>query len=265
MTVYDPNENLSSDNILRDFAHEIRTPLNAMIGFSSLIRHELKGNKDLQKICEYNDTVEMATIRLLRICERVLEDAISGVRSIKPEEIDVRELVGNVKSTFEELAKERGIEIRVDFPDNFPRLISDPLLIEQVLSNLVSNAIKFTPKGGSVSIRGEVGINDNAMIFVIRDTGAGIPADIIMQIRRGEEITPAQNAVHKGWGRGLKIAHDICRSLQAELTFAHADTGGTIIMFSLPLVLDTGVPPQSSWGLNMKVFELNSNVLDHWL
>ena len=217
-----------------------------MVGYSSLIRHELKGEKDIQKICEYNDTVEVATIRLLRICERVLEDALSGVRSIIPEEIDVRKLVGNVKSTFEELAKERGIEIRVDFPDIFPRLISDPLLIEQVLSNLVSNAIKFTPKGGSVSIRGELGTDDNAMIFVIRDTGAGIPADLVMRIRRGERITKAQKHGHKGWGRGLKIAHDICRALQAELTFAHADTGGTIVRFSLPLVLNTGVPSQSS-------------------
>ena len=213
-----------------------------MIGYSSLIRHELKGNKDINKISGYNETVEMATIRLLRICERVLGDAISGARSVMPEAIDVRELVGNVMSTFKELAKERRIEIRVNFPDDFPKLISDPLLIEQVLSNLVSNAIKFTPKGGSVSIRGEVGENDKAMIFVIRDTGAGIPADLVMRIRRGEHVTTAQEHGLKGWGRGLKIAHDICRSLQAELSFAHADTGGTIVMFSLPLVLDTGIP-----------------------
>ena len=78
MTVYDPDENLSGDNILRDFAHEIRTPLSAMVGYSSLIRHELKGEKDIQKICEYNDTVEVATIRLLRICERVLECPFGG-------------------------------------------------------------------------------------------------------------------------------------------------------------------------------------------
>lgn len=245
MAAPDSNKHLTGDNILRDFAHEIRTPLNAIFGYSSLIRHEIKGNKDIKKISEYNDTVEMATIRLLRICERVLEDAISGARSIMPEEIDIRELAGNVMSTFEELAKKRGIEIRVNFHDDFPRLISDPLLIEQVLSNLVSNAIKFTPKGGSVSIRGEVGENDNAMIFVIRDTGAGIPADLVMRIRRGEHITTAEQHGHKGWGRGLKIAYDICHSLQAELTFAHADTGGTIVMFSLPLVLDTGVPSQS--------------------
>lgn len=223
-----------SGDILKDFAHEIRTPLNAMIGYASLIRMELDGDKNLDKLRDFNQTVETSTIRLVRICERVLDDANLGTRSVSVTSFDAAELAASIAATFRQLAKERGIVVTVNFPKVFPNLLSDPLLVSQVLSNLVSNAIKFTPKGGSVSIIGEISVQNDAMIFIIRDTGAGIPADLLLRIRRGERVTTAQSHKHKGWGRGLKIAEDICRSLNAELTFTQAATGGTVVLFSLP-------------------------------
>ncbi len=219
---------------LRDFAHEIRTPLNAMIGYSHLIEKELEETNDPARIKDYNDTIKTSTVRLLRICERVLEDAIDGKRSVRDVPVDITELADKVIETFRQLAAEKNIELISAFAEDYPNVQTDPLLVEQVLSNLMSNAIKFTPSGGSITLKGEVDQENKAMIFLIRDTGHGIPADILAKIRRGEKLPESRNSGHRGWGRGLKISREICDLLGATLTFAPADTGGTIVMFRLP-------------------------------
>ncbi|OEJ69539.1 sensor histidine kinase [Magnetovibrio blakemorei] len=236
------SENTTEDefkNRLRDFAHEIGSPLNAMIGYSHLIRTEFDGGGDLSKIREYSDTIETSTKRLLKICERVLDDAVTGEQSVRLEVVHMSKLADGVVSTFKEQAKSRGIILKSSFQNGFPKLLTDPILVEQVLSNLVSNAIKFTPTGGSIDIHGEIGQGGRTLIFVIRDTGKGIPANFLMKIRNGERVTSsAKETGQKGWGRGLAIATEICKRLKADLVFAPAKTGGAIVMFSLPINTD---------------------------
>lgn len=226
---------------LRDFAHEIRTPLNAMIGYAHLIEKEIEEGLNPDTLRDYNQTIKTSTVRLLKICERVLEDAISGGRSVRAVPVNMAELAERILETFKQLASERRIELIMEFAEDFPEVLTDPLLVEQVLSNLVSNAIKFTPTGGTITLRGEVDHDDKAMIFLIRDTGQGIPDDMLEKIRKGEPLPTSRNSGPRGWGRGLKISREICELLGATLEFAPADTGGTIVMFKLPL--PEGGPP----------------------
>lgn len=220
---------------LRDFAHEIQTPLNAMLGYAQLIESSLKPGCDLDKIIEYNDTVKTATTRLMHICERVLNEAVSGNHVVKKQEVDAKQLAKDVAATFNALASERGVSLTCDFPDDFPSISTDPLLLSQIFSNLISNAIKFTPAGGMVKVKGEISYHDEAMIFVIQDTGSGIPADLLVRMRKGDQISTAHYHGHKGWGRGLMIVSDICEKLNAELRFEQARTGGTVALVCLPL------------------------------
>jgi two-component system cell cycle sensor histidine kinase PleC len=229
-------ENTGVDRILRDFAHEIQTPLNAMLGYSQLIGTSLKPGCDLDKITEYNETLKTATTRLMLICERVLNDAVAGEVLVRKEEVDAKRLALNVAETFKALAAERGVNLVCDFPANFPTLMTDPLLLSQVLSNLISNAVKFTPAGGLVKVKGEISNHDDALIFVIQDTGTGIPADLLVRMRNGEKVSTAHTHGHKGWGRGLQIVNDICLKLGAELRFEPARSGGTVAMVSVPLL-----------------------------
>ncbi len=212
-----------------------------MIGYTHLIEKEIEEEFSPDRLRDYNQTIKTSTVRLLRICERVLEDAIAGERSVRAIPVDMSELAARILETFRQLASERSIELISDFAKDFPDVLTDPLLVEQVLSNLVSNAIKFTPTGGTITIKGEVDTEEKAMIFLIRDTGHGIPADILAKIRNGEPLPPSRNSGPRGWGRGLKISREICELLGATLTFAPADTGGTIVMFKLPL--PDGEPP----------------------
>ncbi len=225
---------------LGDFAHEIRTPLNAMLGYAGLIKTELDAENYEAKLRDYAETIETATVRLLRICERVLDDAIAGDRSVKLEPVNLSDLGREVADTFKELAAKKGIEIKHEFPDNFPELNTDPILFGQVLSNLVSNAIKFSPDGGSVVLRGEIDADNRALIFVIRDTGSGIPADLLLRIRRGENVSTTSKVGQEGWGRGLRIAMDICNLLDININFAEAKSGGAIVSLSLPLAAGGG-------------------------
>ena len=220
---------------LRDFAHEIGTPLNAMMGYSQMTRIELAGDRDLEKIGKYNAVIEEATRRLLRICERVLDDAVSGEHKVVKTPVDMTGVAAGVIETFEEMAHERGIKMLMEFADDFPMLETDPVLIEQVLTNLVSNAIKFTPRGGSITIRGELDPMNNAMILLVRDTGSGIPADLMLKIRNGDTVSTDGEHGDKSWGRGLQIARRICDRLGAELVFAPADNGGTVVRICLPV------------------------------
>lgn len=223
------------DEVLRDFAHEIRTPLNGMLGYTHLIAAALNEGEDPEKIAGYNDTIKTATTRLLKICERVLDEAVSGETILIRRTVDAAKIASDVVDTFKALAEERGLELTCDFPADFPALNTDPLLLSQALSNLVSNAIKFTPKGGSVNVRGETSREDDALIFVIQDTGDGIPADLLLRLRSGENVSTAHRHGHKGWGRGLKITEDLCDKIGAQLRFEHARTGGTVALITIPL------------------------------
>ncbi|MEQ8320298.1 MAG: HAMP domain-containing sensor histidine kinase [Rhodospirillales bacterium] len=221
-------------NLLRDFAHEIRTPLNAMLGYTQLIESTLAPDCDIDQIADYNATVKTATTQLLHICERVLNDVVSGVSEVRIEKVDARQMALDVTETFGALARERGVTLVCDFPDNFPVLMTDQLLLSQVLSNLVSNAVKFTPSGGMVKVKGEISYAEEAFLFVIQDSGKGIPADLLFRIRRGEQVSMANDHGLQGWGRGLKIVLDICEKIGAELRFEAARGGGTVALISLP-------------------------------
>ena len=191
--------------------------------------------KNEAKLRGYAETIETATVRLLKICERVLDDAIAGDRSVKLEPVNISDLAREVADTFSELAAKKELVIKYEFPDDFPELNTDPILFGQVLSNLVGNAIKFSPVGGSVLLRGEIDTANRALVFVIRDTGSGIPADVFLRIRRGEKVSTTSKIGKEGWGRGLKIAIDICNLLDIDLNFAEAESGGTVVRLSLPL------------------------------
>ncbi len=232
------NKNEGEISRLGDFAHEIRTPLNAMLGFAELIKTELDAGKNEAKMRGYAETVEIATVRLLKICERVLEDAIEGDRTVRFEPVNISDLAREVGDTYIELAAKKGISIKYEFPDDFPEIYTDPILIGQALSNLVSNAIKYSPVGGSVKLRGEIDTANHALILVIRDSGSGIPANLLLKVRRGEQVSTASKTGQKGWGRGLKIAINTCDLLGINLNFAVDENGGTVVSLSLPLASD---------------------------
>lgn len=220
----------SDRELLREFSHEIRTPLNAMLGYSSLLKGDLGGKPPSHDVVQdYAERVNSSTRRLLQICERVLDEIVEGHTVIHKEDIDFNGFCTEIIRTFEFEAKEKGVNLSYSIDDHFPTLHTDPVILFEILTNLVSNAIKFTPKGGLVTVKGTLDHQNNGLILVVQDTGKGIPATILMGLMKGESATTSfAHANRKGWGLGLRIVREKAKLLGGVLEIRNAPNGGTV-------------------------------------
>lgn len=231
-----PSERGAEMEVLREFAHEIRNPLNAMIGFSALIKGDNGKTLSCERMVEYATNINTATKRLLQVCERVLDEAVQGCDIVRKEPLDFNAFCQEVVTTFSVDAKEQGVTLTYDVADDFPTMMTDPVLLYEIMTNLISNAIKFTPKGGLVMVKGEVNYKNEALILVIQDTGKGIPTTILRSMMKGEAVsTSFAHANRKGWGQGMQTVQAKAKLLNGTLSVENAMNGGTVACVRLPL------------------------------
>lgn len=222
--------------LLREFAHEVRTPLTAMLGFSGLLQQGENAQPPSQEIVEdYAERMNTATRRLLQVCERVLDEALKGSCVVRKEDIDFHSFCPEIIRTFEIEAQENGLQLNYSIANDFPVLHSDPVILYEIMSNLISNSIKFTPKGGMVSVKGEADYKNNGLILVVQDTGKGIPTTILMSLMKGGTVTTSYAHSHrKGWGQGIQFVQEKVKLLGGSLEIESAMGGGTVACIRMP-------------------------------
>lgn len=229
-------EDQPDKDVLRQFAHEIRNPLNAMLGFSSILKGELGEDVDKETVRDYAERINTATKRLLQICERVLDETVQGHNIVRNESVDFHKFCIEVVNTFESEAQEKGVKLTYAIAEDFPILQADPVLLYEIMSNLISNAVKFTPKGGAVVIKGEVSYKNEAVILIVQDTGKGIPTTIIRSLMKGERVTTSfAHSQRKGWGQGMQTVLEKAQLLGGGLEIESALGGGTVACVRLPM------------------------------
>jgi hypothetical protein len=226
---------------LTNMSHEIRTPMNAIMGFSNLLG-ESDVDEDEKK--KYVEIIQNAGDRLLKIINDIIDVSKIEARQLS---LDLTEcdLNGIFKKSFESFKKSEllihkpEIQLILNIPvkNNEVKFISDPHRFQQVLDNLISNAIKYTEKGEIetgyklISDKGEKRIE----VFV-RDTGLGIPEEmhevIFERFRQVEEVR-----FHEGAGLGLSISKGILDLLGGEIWFTSETGKGTTFFFSVPYVV----------------------------
>jgi|GEM_PF-2323012 len=222
-----------AEDRLRSFAHEIRTPMSALLAYSDMLRRCEALELSQDQIIDYGATIHEATLRVLATAERTLDEHVTDERRSRSDGIDFREFANVLLKTFAAQADSLGVELKIDIDDHFPELNLDRVLLDGVLSNLISNALKFTPRGGNVSIQARVDHRDDAIIFVVSDTGRGFPADVLLKLENGE--TFVSNDGPRGWGRGLKIVRDHLTRMGAEFEVSNLDDGkGAIATIRFP-------------------------------
>ncbi|MGY2401598.1 transporter substrate-binding domain-containing protein [Pseudomonas sp. SDO5271_S396] len=232
--------NRAKSTFLATMSHEIRTPMNAVIGMLELtLKRADQGHLDRPAIeVAYNSAKD-----LLELIGDILDIARieSGRLSLAPERVNLREVIESVVRVFDGLARQKTLSLLLEFK---PRLdetdvLIDPLRFKQVLSNLVSNAIKFTERG-QVKIRVEV--QDTAiaqqveMKLVVEDTGIGISRDD--QQRLFEPFAQADNSGHlarSGAGLGLVICRSLCAMMGGQLSLSSVPMVGTQVHISLKM------------------------------
>jgi cell cycle sensor histidine kinase DivJ len=228
---------------LATMSHELRTPLNAIIGFSEMIVQEQALMLDAARRREYAQLINDSGQHLLSVVNGILDMSKmeSGNFEITPEPFAPRAALINCCSLLALKARENDIDLVTRIPDDLPVMTGDPRAFKQVALNLVSNAIKFTERGGKVTV--SAGVEGARLMLRVTDTGVGIAADDLKRI--GDPFFQAGTTYqrrHEGTGLGLSIVKSLVALHAGELTVQSKIDEGTTVTVALPLTFTAQEP-----------------------
>jgi len=228
--------NRAKTEFLANMSHELRTPLNAVIGFSEIMESELLGPLGSSQYKSYAADIHESAQHLLTLINDILDVAKieAGAHELREEEVDPRDVVGAVERLVAERATRAGLRLSIDLPERLPRLTADERKLKQVLLNLMSNAIKFTPEGGRVALaaRREV---DGSFVFEVSDTGIGIAAeDIPRAFAPFEQVDSRLSRQFEGTGLGLPLSDGFVKLHGGRLELKSQPGVGTRAIVTLP-------------------------------
>ena len=217
-------------------SHELRTPLNSIIGFSETLKTQMFGPLGNQRYQEYAEDINFSGLHLLDVITDILD--ISKIEAgeviVAEEEVDLLFLVEASIKMLREQAEEQGITLSRVFPNDCPKLHADPRHIKQIILNLVSNAVKFTPPKGKISL--EVAVDDEqAVLLVIKDNGIGIDEKNIAKVLEPfGQVGDVYSRAHEGTGLGLPLAKSLVEIHGGSLVLASKLGEGTTVTVRFP-------------------------------
>lgn len=226
----------AKSEFIANMSHELRTPLNAIIGFSDIMaRMEHPVINDVHK---YSNYIQEAADHLLSLINQILElsKIQAGKLAMEYVVFDFDELVQATVNIVAQRAKEGEIVLAYEGTGEISQFYGDPLRIKQVLINMLTNAIKFTPAGGTVTLTAPKLI-ENFIEIMIADTGAGMTAE---QLRTAMQpfgqVNNNQAAKVEGTGLGIPISKSIIELHGGMFDIVSAPLRGTTVIFHLPII-----------------------------
>jgi two-component system cell cycle sensor histidine kinase PleC len=226
--------NRIKSEFLANVSHELRTPLNAIIGFSEMMLSGAFGPLGDEKYGEYCRDIRESGTFLLRIISDILDMARleAGRIEIDREPLDLDALIAETLDSFSGTAAANGIEIVTQTTPGIT-LSADREAVRQVLSNLVSNAVKFTPERGAIALR--TARRRDGVILVVEDTGIGIPQEALMKLGQPfEQVQSPLTRSHKGSGLGLAISRSLVALHGGRMDIVSRQGAGTKVTVFLP-------------------------------
>jgi two-component system phosphate regulon sensor histidine kinase PhoR len=235
----DITEEKRLETIKKDFvanvSHELRTPLASIKGYSETLLDggidEERTHRDFLGVIDRNATRMSRIIDDLLILSRLESDPMAIVRT----EVDLRELLCSTEKSFKKQAKDKGIGITAEIPEDLPRVRGDRDRLEQVVVNLLDNAIKYTPSGGSVRLKARSAGGSGGSVSVdVEDTGIGIPENDMPRIfERFYRVDKARSRELGGTGLGLAIVKHIVQGHNGKLHVKSTPGEGSTFSFSI--------------------------------
>ena len=227
---------ITKGRFLAAVSHELRTPLNAIIGFSDMLGHEMCGRFSDPRQKEYVGLIKQSGEHLLAVVNSILDVSKieSGTYAIHLEPFRFNDAVAMCHSMMKFQAEAKAITFSTDLGTNVGEISGDRRAIQQMLINLASNAIKFTPDGGAVTIGAKrVG---SRLHFWVSDTGIGIGADDLSRL--GKPFVQVQNDYTRqfeGTGLGLSLVKGLVTLHDGTMSIESAPNEGTTVTISLPV------------------------------
>lgn len=216
--------------------HELRTPLSLITGFGANLADEILGTLNPE---QHDAVVKMleGADRLAGMLNELLDvhDITSGQMNILPYAIELGPLVQGVAASFEAVCHERGLLLHLELPADLPAICADPNRVEQVLRHLLSNATKFTPSGGSVTISCQP--SDHQVSLTIRDTGIGIPPEAVPRLFSPfYQVDSGMTRRFGGTGIGLFLVKRLVDAMGGTVRVESAPGKGSTFRICLPRV-----------------------------
>jgi signal transduction histidine kinase/DNA-binding response OmpR family regulator/CHASE3 domain sensor protein/HAMP domain-containing protein len=223
---------------LANMSHELRTPLNSILLLSRLLSENNETNLTADQV-EYAKVIQSSGNGLLSLIDEILDlsKIEAGKMQLETEVVAVNSIAENMRSLFAPVAKEKGIEFKIEKDNDVPvTLQTDSQRLEQILKNLISNALKFTSKG-YVSLRiSNDKMHKGIMCFEVKDTGIGIPED--KQALIFEAFQQADGSTRRkfgGTGLGLSISRSLIGLLGGKMTLHSKPGQGSSFTISVPI------------------------------
>jgi signal transduction histidine kinase len=220
----------SKSDFLANISHELRTPLNAIIGFSELIRDELAGPPNSPKYKEYIGDIHNSGMHLMELINDILDlsKAEAGMIEGSNRNVDISDITEACVKLMRPKAERAYVKLSATYPEDLPLLWVDPKHIRQILLNLVSNSVKFTPEGGSVDVR--LVLDDQGLSLIVKDTGIGMnPEDVPKAMAPFGQIDSSLARKYNGTGLGLPLTKRLMDYYEGDMVIQTAPNKGTSV------------------------------------
>ena len=227
--------NQAKSVFLANMSHELRSPLNAILGFAEIIMSEMMGPIGTPRYREYAADIHSSGAHLLELINDVLDVSKieAGKWTLNPEPLDLRTLAAKCLTLVEGRAKDGGLALTADIAADLPPLVADQRATKQCLLNLLTNAVKFTPEGGTVGILART--TPDSILLTVKDSGIGIPASEMPRLLHPfEQVESAMTRKLTGTGLGLSLTKSLVEMHGGSLSIDSREGAGTEVTLAFP-------------------------------
>lgn len=244
--------NRAKSEFLANMSHELRTPLNAIIGFAEVINAEKLGPVGCSEYRDYVNEIRNAGLHLLRLISDILDmsKVEAGRIDLHEELVDVGETIRASLVLVSGRAEAEDVALESQVPKLLPPLYADERTLKQVLVNLLTNAVKFTPAGGTVTTRTWID-QEGGYVLQVSDTGVGmVQDDIPRAMTRFVQLESQLTRKHEGTGLGLPLSRALVEMHGGTLDLQSEFGSGTTATVRFPA--ERTLSPENSGSLNLK-------------
>jgi signal transduction histidine kinase len=217
-------------------SHELRTPLNSILGFAGIIEAEMFGPAGSERYVDYARDIRKSGEHIIGVIDNILDlsKIETGRMELNEEPVDLLVVMRDAASLFLEQTSALGITMKTALPRNLPDLTADGRLIRQMLINLISNALRYTRRGGWIELTADRN-EEGGITLAVADTGVGIaPEDVSRILKPFEKSGKPVSTFGRGTGIGLPLVKSLIELHGGTFQLNSAPDSGTVVRLSFP-------------------------------
>ena len=244
VALYEANQ--IKGEFLANVSHELRTPLNSIIGFAEVLQETLDNSDDPQadKHKRYAANIILSSRRLLELINDLLDLAKieAGRAELRLATVSIQDTAEGLANLIRPQAEKRGVQLKIKVQPNLPPAETDAGKLQQILFNFLSNAIKFSPEQGTVTLLAELDESHSSqgvarLRFSVSDQGPGIaPEDQARVFEKFSQLDASETREHSGTGLGLTISRELSQLLGGEISLESTPGEGATFTLTVPLI-----------------------------